>query len=91
MTDQTRDRREPVEDELEETLGPGPEREEPEDTEQQDFATRNVIMSNALPGGSSPVAGAVIGSGGEMGMDPVVDEADVEERQETARDQDGRG
>jgi hypothetical protein len=34
-----------------------------------------VIMSNALQGGASPVAGGVIGSGGELGMQPETDEA----------------
>lgn len=48
---------------------------EPTDAAQQDFGARNVIMSNALQGGASPAAGAVIGSGGELGMQPQTDEA----------------
>jgi hypothetical protein len=48
---------------------------EPRDAAEQDFAARNVIMSNALQGGASPAAGGVIGSGGELGMQPETDEA----------------
>jgi hypothetical protein len=48
---------------------------EPRDVAEQDFATRNVIMSNALQGGASPAAGSVIGTGGELGMQPETDEA----------------
>ena len=51
-----------------------PRAAEIDEAAQQDFATRNVLMSNALPGGASPVAGAVIGSGGEMGMEPETEE-----------------
>jgi hypothetical protein len=50
-----------------------------EAAEQQDFATRNVIMSNALQGGASPAAGGVIGTGGELGMQPSTDEELAEE------------
>lgn len=57
----------------------GPEERRPADAGQQDFAARNVIMSNALQGGASPAAGAVIGSGGEMGMQPSTDEQEVDE------------
>lgn len=60
--------------EIDETLEPGPEDAAPDEVEQQDFAARNVMMSNALPGGASPAAGAVIGSGGELGMEPETDE-----------------
>jgi hypothetical protein len=65
-------------DEIDETIEPGPEDAEREQVEEQDFATRNVIMSNALPGGASPAAGGVIGSGGELSMQPETDEEVVE-------------
>ena len=61
-------------DEIDETLEPGPEDAAPDEVEQQDFAARNVMMSNAMPGGASPAAGAVIGSGGELGMEPETNE-----------------
>lgn len=66
-------------DEIDATLRPGPEDQPVDDTEQQDFALRNVAMSNALPGGAQPAAGAVIGSGGELGMDPETDEEQIHE------------
>ncbi len=81
MTEQERDRRMvEAEDEVDETVEPGPESAAMDEAAQQDFATRNVMMSNALPGGASPVAGAVIGSGGEMGMEPEAEEPGVEDR-----------
>jgi hypothetical protein len=62
-------------DEIERATDPQPEEErDPTDVAEQDFATRNVIMSNALQGGASPAAGGVIGSGGELGMQPPTDE-----------------
>lgn len=57
-------------DEIDDTLEPGPEHATDDQAEQQDFAARNVAMSNALPGGAQPAAGAVIGSGGSLGMEP---------------------
>ena len=53
-----------------------------DNAEEQDFAARNVIMSNALPGGASPAAGAIIGSGGDLGMEPeaAADELPAEGR-----------
>jgi hypothetical protein len=67
-------------DEIDETLEPGPEDAAPDEVEQQDFAARNVMMSNALPGGASPAAGAVVGSGGDLGMEPETDQETPEER-----------
>ena len=82
MTEQRREQGQGYkQDEIDETLQPGPEDAAPDDVEQQDFATRHVIMSNALPGGASPAAGAVVGSGGDSGMEPETDE---EEATETA-------
>jgi hypothetical protein len=80
MSEMERERRaRSAEDEIDETLEPGGETAEPEQAAQQDFAARTSMMSNAMPVGSSPVAGAVIGSGGEMGMDPTTDEEEVED------------
>lgn len=47
---------------------------------QQDFALRNVAMSNTLTPGAAaaPAAGAVIGSGGDLGLDPTTDEEDLQ-------------
>ncbi len=62
-------------DEIERVTDRQPEDErDPAEAAEQDFATRNVIMSNALQGGASPAAGGVIGSGGELGMQPPTDE-----------------
>lgn len=47
---------------------------EPIDAGQQDFGTRNVIMTNSLQGGASPAAGGVIATGGELGMQPTTDD-----------------
>ena len=65
-----------ADDEIDETVDGGPEEAAAEQAAQQDFATRTAIMSNALPGGASPAAGAVIGSGGELGLDPTTDDAE---------------
>lgn len=65
------DQRQPGEQTADELPG---DRPEPTDVAEQDFAARNVVMSNALQGGSSPVAGALVGSGGELGMQPATDE-----------------
>jgi hypothetical protein len=82
MTDQDAQQRiERAEDEIDETLQPGEEFAERDQVAQQDFAARGAMMSNALPGGASPFAGAVIGSGGELGMEPEIDEADQNERE----------
>jgi hypothetical protein len=51
---------------------------EPVDAGQQDFAARNVIMTNTLQGGASPAAGGVIGTGGALGMDPSTDDDEAE-------------
>jgi hypothetical protein len=51
-----------------------PEHVDPEQAVEQDFALRNVTMSNALPGGGQPAAGAVVGSAGRLGMQPETDE-----------------
>jgi len=48
--------------------------------EEQDFAARNVIMSNALPGGASPAAGALVAQR-ELGLDPTLDEEPATEDQ----------
>ena len=49
-----------------------------DDTRQQDFALRNTLMSNTLgSAGASAAAGAAIGSGWELGMEPTVDEERV--------------
>lgn len=47
---------------------------------QQDFALRNVAMSGTLTPGAAaaPAAGAVIGSGGDLGFDPTTDEEDLQ-------------
>ena len=64
-------------DEIAKTVEPGPEDTTEEQAEQQDFAARNVAISNALPGGTSPAAGAVIASGGDLGMQPETDEEEI--------------
>ncbi len=47
---------------------------------QQDFVLRNVAMSNTLTPGAAaaPAAGAVIGSGGDLGFDPITGEEDLQ-------------
>ncbi len=47
---------------------------------QQDFVLRNVAMSGTLAPGAAaaPAAGAVIGSGGDLGFDPTTDEEDLQ-------------
>ena len=45
--------------------------------EEQDFALRNTMMSNALPSSAQPAAGAIVGSepaDTELGMQPETDE-----------------
>ena len=42
--------------------------------EEQDFALRNTMMSNALPNTGQPAAGAIVGSEGDLGMQPETDE-----------------
>lgn len=82
-TDERDSRNVRAEDEIDETLDAGPEEAAPDHAAQQDFAARASMMSNALPGGASPAAGAVIGSGGELGLDPSIDDdegADAEGR-----------
>jgi hypothetical protein len=74
-----------AEDEIDETLDAGPEEAAPEHAAQQDFAARTAMMSNALPGGASPAAGAVIGSGGELGLDPTTDEGEGADHDEGRR------
>jgi hypothetical protein len=49
-----------------------------EDTAEQDFAARNVLMSNALQGGASPVAGALGGPEDGLEMQPQTDEEELE-------------
>ena len=44
-----------------------------DEAEADDFATRSVIMSNALPGGASPVAGAVTARTKDQ-LEPTSDE-----------------
>ncbi len=78
------------EDEIEETLEPGPEDADPEHVAQQDFAARNVIMSNALQGGASPAAGGVIGSGGQLGMQPVAEGDDTDAKDGPPEEHDER-
>lgn len=62
-------------------LEKGGERDEPSDAVDvdeagaDDFAARNVVMSNALPGGASPVAGALMGD-----LDAVLEPSTDEER-----------
>ena len=79
MTDE-RDRGRDQRDEIDETIAPREERADPEDAAEQDFALRNVTMSNALPGSGQPAAGAVVGSGGALGMDPTTDEEEAPPR-----------
>ncbi len=55
---------------------------EPVDAGQQDFAVRNVIMTNTLQGGASPAAGGIIATGGELGMQPSTDEDLVQDADE---------
>ncbi|HWH36396.1 MAG TPA: hypothetical protein VNT28_01290 [Candidatus Limnocylindrales bacterium] len=43
-----------------------------------DFLARNVTMSNALPGGSSPYAGALVGQA-EGSFEPATDEERLRE------------
>lgn len=80
-----------AQDEIDETLQRGEERAEPDDAREQDLALRGTMMSNAIPGGSAPAAGAVIGSGGDLRMDPTIDEADLEDREKRAEEQHRRG
>ena len=45
--------------------------------EEQDFALRNTMMSNALPNSAQPAAGAIVGAeraDTELGMQPETDE-----------------
>lgn len=87
MNDQQTDPRlADAEDEIDETLQPGRETAAIDEAAQGDFATRNVMMSNALPGGASPVAGAVIGSGGEMGMEPEAEEPGLDDEDADERE-----
>ncbi|HUG48606.1 MAG TPA: hypothetical protein VMP67_09355 [Candidatus Limnocylindria bacterium] len=75
--DKTDDQRQQPRDEIERTQAATDaplDEVEPADAAQQDFGARNVIMSNALQGGASPVAGGMIGTGGELGMQPSTDE-----------------
>jgi hypothetical protein len=68
MTEAERERNQPEEP------GRADQIESADAIEQQDFAARNVIMSNALQGGASPAAGAV-STGEDLGMQPTTDEA----------------
>jgi len=70
--DQPRARSEP--DEIDQTLSDAAPDSTVDAAAEQDFALRNVAMSNTLtPGaGAAPAAGAVIGSGGDLGLDPTV-------------------
>ena len=55
--------------------------------EEQDFAARNVIMSNALPGGASPAAGAITADR-ELGLDPTpADEQPTTDTEAATREQ----
>jgi hypothetical protein len=57
-----------------------------DDTRQQDFALRNTLMSNTLgSAGASAAAGAAIGSGGDLGMEPTVDEERVADEESGER------
>ncbi len=80
MTDEAR-QREPFEhDEIDQTLSDAAPDSTLDGAAQQDFAMRNVAMSNTLTPGAAaaPAAGAVIGSGGDLGLDPTTDEEDLQ-------------
>jgi hypothetical protein len=47
--------------------------------DEQDYALRNVAMSNSLPGGGQPAAGAVIGSEGRLRMEPRTPDEEVDD------------
>jgi hypothetical protein len=66
-------------DEIDDAAQPGADEQTLDQTAQQDFALRNAAMSNALPPTGQPAAGAAIGSGGELEMDPVTDAEDAGE------------
>ena len=69
MTDHDKDR---LDDEA-------PEHVDPDHAEEQDFAMRNVAMSNTMPTGGQPAAGAIVGSAGRVELQPETDEEIVEE------------
>jgi hypothetical protein len=54
--------------------------------EQQDFAARNVIMSNALPSNPSPAAGAITADR-ELGMEPTPEDARAGETEQDSSTQ----
>ena len=56
---------------------------DPDYVGEQDFAMRNVAMSNALPGGGQPAAGAIVGSEGRLPMQPETDEEIIAETRAT--------
>ncbi len=61
-------------DEIGETASDSPPESSADNTAQQDFAVRNVAMSNTLGttgmAAAAPAAGAVIGTGGDLAMEP---------------------
>ncbi|MBA3307054.1 MAG: hypothetical protein H0T04_00045 [Chloroflexi bacterium] len=67
-------------DEIDQTLSDAAPDSSFDAAAQQDFAVRNVAMSNTLTAGAAaaPAAGAVIGSGGNLGLDPTTDEEDLQ-------------
>ena len=77
MSDELAGRPGGTEDEVDETLADPEPATGLDETAEQDFATRNVAMSNALP--TNAAAGAVVGSGGVLGMDPETDEEETVE------------
>lgn len=86
MTDDQRDRQAgDAQDEIDETLEPGRETSSPEHAAQQDFAARASMMSNAFPGSATPVSGAIIGSGGDLEMDPRTEEEEIADEREGRR------
>lgn len=61
-----------------------PEHVDREHADEQDFAIRNVAMSNALPNSPQPAAGAVVGFEPRLGMQPETDEEIIDEAEQAA-------
>lgn len=59
---------------------------EREQAEEQDFALRNIAMTNALPNTPQPGVGAVIGSERSLGLEPETDEERSDDAEDEAPD-----
>jgi len=77
-------------DEIDETLSDRDPASSQENAAAQDFALRNVAMSNTLGQSGAavaPAAGAVIGSGGDLPLEPHVDRREEEAATGSATDE----